>query len=344
MSDHRDEPSPNRPPRRERVGAVAIGRNEGERLVRCLTSLLTRVDDVVYVDSGSTDGSVARARELGASVVELASDRPFTAARARNAGFDRLVERRPDLRYVQFVDGDCEVAEGWLAHALAYLEAHPDIGVVAGRRRERHPEASPYNRLADMEWNTPVGPATELGGDALFRRRAFEDAGRYDPTMIAGEDPELCLRVRRAGWQVVRLDHEMTHHDAAMHEFSQWWTRATRAGHAYAESFHMHGAPPERYRARELRSIVFWGGVVPAAAVGLAPATLGLSVLGAAAGYGALATRIYRHRRRRGDAAPDARLYAAATTLGKLAEMRGVTRYVSDRARGRRGGLIEYKR
>ncbi len=329
--------------REAKVGAVAIGRNEGERLVRCLRSLVGRVEHVIYVDSGSTDGSVAAAEELGAVVVELDTDVPFTAARARNAGFDRLSELIPNLGYVQFVDGDCEIAPGWLDHALAYLESHEDVGVVAGRRRERHPEASAYNRLADMEWDTPIGPATEIGGDALFRVRAFLDAGRYDPTLIAGEDPELCLRVRRAGWQVIRLDQEMTRHDAAMHHFSQWWTRATRAGHAYAENFHMHGGAPEHYRAKELRSILFWGGAVPLAAAGLAPLTLGLSVVGAAAGYGVLTSRIYRYRRQHGDSPGDARLYAAATALGKLAQMRGVARYVANRARGRRGELIEYK-
>jgi len=329
--------------REAKVGAVAIGRNEGERLVRCLRSLVGRVEHVVYVDSGSTDGSVEAAEAIGAVLVELDRDIPFTAARARNAGFDRLSELIPDLRYVQFVDGDCEIAPRWLDHGLAHLESHADVGVVAGRRRERHPEASPYNRLADMEWDTPIGPAVEIGGDALFRVRAFLDAGRYDPTLIAGEDPELCLRVRRAGWQVIRLDHEMTRHDAAMQHFSQWWTRATRAGHAYAENFHMHGGAPERYRARELRSILFWGGALPLAAAGLAPLTLGLSVVGAAAGYGVLTGRIYRYRRQHGDDRSDARLYAAATALGKVAEMKGVARYVANRARGRRGGLIEYK-
>ena len=326
-----------------RTGAVAIGRNEGQRLVRCLQSLVGHVGELVYVDSGSTDDSVARARELGAVVVELDTTIPFTAARARNAGFDALRERLPELTFVQFVDGDCEVVPSWLPTALQHLETHPTVGVVAGRRRERHPEASPYNRLADMEWDTPIGPATEIGGDALFRVRAFVDAGRYDPTLIAGEDPELCLRVRRAGWEVVRIDAEMTRHDAAMHRFEQWWTRATRAGHAYAESFHMHGTAPDRYRARELRSIVFWGGLVPAAATGLAPATLGLSLLGAGAAYGVLTGRIFRHRRKHGDGLADAGLYAAATAIGKLAEMRGVARYAANRVRGRRGGLIEYK-
>ena len=74
-----------------RVGAVAIGRNEGERLRRCLTSLLQQIARVVYVDSGSRDDSVAVAQSLGVKVVVLDTSAPFSAARARNAGFDALL-------------------------------------------------------------------------------------------------------------------------------------------------------------------------------------------------------------------------------------------------------------
>src|SRR5947209_19431049 len=100
-----------------KVGVVAVGRNEGERLRRCLASLQGQSAALVYVDSGSTDGSVAVARSFGASVVELDTSVPFTAARARNAGFDRLMAEHPDLAYVQFVDGDCEVDPDWVGRA-----------------------------------------------------------------------------------------------------------------------------------------------------------------------------------------------------------------------------------
>ena len=326
-----------------RVGVVAIGRNEGQRLIRCLDSLATQDVRVVYVDSGSTDGSIAAARERGARVVELDTSIPFTAARARNAGF-RELQREGMPEHVQFVDGDCELVASWLPHALEYLDAHPDVGMVAGRRRERFPDASPYNLLADMEWDTAIGDATEVGGDVLIRAAVFEDAGGYDPTLIAGEDPELCLRVRRVGFRVVRLDAEMTVHDADIHRFEQWWRRVVRAGHAYAESAHRHGRDDERYRVRELRSIVFWGGAVPAVALGLAPITLGTSLLGGAAGYGLLWSRVYRHRRRRADDRKRAALYATGTAVGKLAEMRGVLQYAYNTfVRRTRSELIEYK-
>src|SRR6185437_7195484 len=95
-----------------KFGAVAIGRNEGERLRQCLKSL-SAAAAVVYVDSGSTDGSAEWARSQGADVIDLDIGLPFTAARARNAGFGRLREIDSDLRYVQFLDGDCELIDGW---------------------------------------------------------------------------------------------------------------------------------------------------------------------------------------------------------------------------------------
>ena len=205
------------------IGAVAIGRNEGERLVACLRSLVGRVDRVVYVDSGSTDNSRDLARSLGVEVVELDLSRPFTAARARNEGLDRLRDVLPGVEYVQFVDGDCEVRAEWIETARSALEADEKLAVVCGRRRERFPEASIYNTLTDMEWDTPIGPAQSCGGDALFRNAALEAVGGYDPSVIAGEEPEMCFRLRAGGWTIRRLDAEMTLHDANMETFGQWW-------------------------------------------------------------------------------------------------------------------------
>src|SRR5262245_39089288 len=128
-------------PREARIGVVAIGRNEGERLRRCLASAAGAAR-LVYVDSGSSDGSVALARSLSAEVVELDPHRPFTAARARNEGFARLRAIAPAFEYVQFVDGDCELLPGWIETAAAFLDAHREVAVACGRRRERFPQRS----------------------------------------------------------------------------------------------------------------------------------------------------------------------------------------------------------
>ena len=245
------------------VGCVIIGRNEGDRLRACLTSLVGKTAAMVYVDSGSTDGSVALARGLGVTVVELDMTIPFTAARGRNEGFHALQGGLPSLRYIQFVDGDCEVLPGWLDAAREFLESHPEAAVTCGRRRERYPEQSIYNRLCDMEWDTPLGEAKACGGDAIIRAAALVAVGGYRNDLIAGEEPELCVRLRRAGWKVWRIDHDMTLHDAGMTRFGQWWKRSLRSGHAFAEGAYLHGASSERHWVRESRRAWVWGGVIP---------------------------------------------------------------------------------
>jgi GT2 family glycosyltransferase len=326
----------------KKIGVVAIGRNEGERLRRCLESVVGRVASIVYVDSGSSDESVARAQSLGVEVVELDLTLPFTAARARNAGVERLVTLNDDIEYVQFVDGDCEIVEGWLDAALQVLEAQADVAIACGRRRERHPEASDFNRLCDMEWNTPVGEAQSCGGDALIRLRTFLQVGGYDSTVIAGEEPEMCVRMRRRGWRIMRIDREMTLHDAQMFRLSQWWKRMVRSGHAYAEGRALHGRSPERFRVREVRSIIEWAVLLPITALVLAWWSWGLSLL-LFLGYVALWYRVRSRRIDRGDTKRDASLYASSCVIGKFPQLLGVLQYWCNRALGRRSGIIEYK-
>ena len=312
--------------------AVAIGRNEGPLLFDCLDSLFRQTAHIVYVDSGSTDRSIATARALGAEIVELDSAQPFTAARARNGGMARLAEEEGPL-YVQFIDGDCILQPGWIATARAALEADPGLAIVCGRRRERHPNASVYNRLIDREWDRPPGETKACGGDFMVRAEAFRQVGGFNPAVIAGEEPELCVRLRAAGWRILRLDAEMTLHDAAMHRFGQWWTRARRAGYAYALGAALHGAPPERHCVRELRSALVWGVALPAAIL------LGAAITPwALAALAAYPLQIARIARRDGDWP-----YAAFLVLAKFAEAQGAARYAWDRLTGRAARIIEYK-
>ena len=322
---------------------VVIGRNEGDRLVRCLESLRGEARRIVYVDSNSSDASVAKARASGASVVELDPEIPFTAARARNAGFERLIAERPDTEFVQFVDGDCEVRSGWLEYAAECLDERPEVAVACGRRRERFPERSPYNRIADIEWDTPVGDAASCGGDALMRVRAFREAGGFEPTLIAGEEPELCLRLRRAGYRIARIPCEMTLHDAAMLRFSQFWRRAVRTGHAYAEAAYRHGREPERFGVRPLVSSAVWAAGPPLAALLLLPFSGGAAFCALGA-WSVLLARVYRDTRRRGYTPRASATYAAACVVGKLAELQGVLQFAWNRGVRRRATrLIEYK-
>jgi GT2 family glycosyltransferase len=321
------------------IGVVVIGRNEGERLLCCLRSLGPAELPIVYVDSGSTDCSATAARALGVEVVELDLTLPFTAARARNAGFERLRQIAPHIAFVQFIDGDCEIALGWLEKAVAALEADAKVAVVCGRRREQHPEASIYNRLCDIEWDTPIGEAKACGGDSLMRVDAFAQAAGFDPAVIAGEEPELCVRLRRAGWKVLRIDAEMTLHDAAMTRFRQWWRRAVRAGYAYALGAHLHGKPPERHYVRERRRIVIWGSLLPVLILATAWPSNWWSLLGLLF-YPLQMSRVAWNNPRPWR---DALAYGVFCVLAKLPEFIGICRFFISRWHGRRAKLIEYK-
>ena len=312
------------------VAAVVIGRNEGARLVRCLAALRGQVGRVVYVDSGSTDGSVAAAEAAGAEVVHLGREMPFTAARARNAGFAALGAALPE--FVQMLDGDCEMQPGWMAAALQVMAARPDVAVVCGRRREKFPEASAYNRLCDREWDTPIGEALACGGDALIRARAFAEVGGYDGRVIAGEEPEMCARLRARGWRIWRIADEMTLHDAAILRFGQWWRRTRRGGFAAALGVALHGGIGER---AQVRRAVLWAGALPA-----------LALLGALVTPWALALllawplQIARLARR---FARETWETAGLLTLGKIPELLGMVAFWQDRRSGRQMEIIEYK-
>lgn len=310
------------------IDAVVIGRNEGARLIACLTALRGQVRKLVYVDSGSSDGSVAAAQVLGAHVIALDITQPFTAARARNAGLRAL--DAPD--FVQMVDGDCLLDPGWIKAAVAGFAKHPDAVVVCGRRREMFPDASVYNQLIDIEWNTPQGLVSACGGDALMRFGAVMAVGGYRDDLIAGEEPELCLRLRRAGGQVWRIDAEMTLHDAAITTFGQWWRRTKRAGHAYAEGAALHGHGKDRHWVKEVRRAVVWGIGLP----------LGILAVALVHPFGALLGVIYPAQVWR-LAQKGGWTWAWFTLLGKFAESWGILGFWLGRARGKRRQIIEYK-
>jgi glycosyltransferase involved in cell wall biosynthesis len=323
------------------IGVVVIGRNEGERLRRCLDSMRGQAACIVYVDSGSTDDSLALGRTLADAVVELDMASAFTAARARNEGFQKLLDLKGELTYVFFVDGDCEVAEGWLETGCRFLHDHADFAVVWGLRRERYPEKSIYNLLCDIEWlEYPLGETKFCGGDAVARIEAIRGVNGYRADLICGEEPEMCIRLRQAGWRIYHLETPMTLHDAAIYRFGQWWRRTLRGGYGFAQGAALHGAPPEQYAVLETHRALFWGLGIPI--IALASATVfswwGLLALIA---YPLQVIRLAVQGTR-----PSARenwWRAGALVLGKFAETFGIVKFHIDTIRHAQSRLIEYK-
>lgn len=321
------------------VGFVVIGRNEAKRLPRCLEAVTACVHKVVYVDSGSTDGSPAIAREHGADVIELDERMPFSAARARNEGFRRLCEIESKIAYVQFVDGDCEILRDWLGEAVTFLEEHSDVAAVCGRLHERHPELSIYNMLCDIEWGTAAGEVFECGGIVLVRAEIFEQLGGYRGDMVAGEDPEFCARLRAAGWRIWRLGRDMAFHDAAITRFGQWWTRTLRGGYASAHGVFLHGATPGLPFLRQSMSSWFWGVGLPVIALTFTACAgpLGLTAL---ALYPIQITRLAMGGSR---TARENWYRALFLLMGKFPEVIGQMTFIANRLLDHESRLIEYK-
>ena len=331
---HRDEAT---------TGAVVIGRNESDQLSRALDSVRSQVSNVVYVDSHSSDGSVALARTCGVTVVELDESKPCSAARARNAGFLALQRTQPALELVLFMDGDCELLDGFVHACTEQLRADPRVVAVRGIRRERYPERSIYNRICDVEWRSPSAWARHaIGGDVVLRASSLEEVGGYNEALIAGEDEELGIRLRRAGGRIARLSRVSTLHDAKMTRFRQWWTRAKRCGHAYAHVSSIHVDSPECCFAVDLRRIWIWGCIVPLLAISLALLVHVLMLLLLAV-YIVRVGRIAWVTASRGFSIADSWAWALSCGFSKFPEFVGVLHYCARRRQIRGVRIIEYK-
>jgi cellulose synthase/poly-beta-1,6-N-acetylglucosamine synthase-like glycosyltransferase len=320
------------------TGFVLIGRNEGDRLKAAIRSLLPLNVPMVYVDSGSTDGSVEFAKSVGVITVPLNLDVPFTAARARNAGFAELLKRHRGLAFVHFMDGDCILEPGWLDKALQLMRGNSRLAVVCGIRKELDPSRSIYNWMCDIEWNQPEGEATACGGDALFRVTAFQEANGYNPNLLAGEEPELCLRLREKGWTIWRSSQTMTRHDAAITRFSQFWKRGVRSGYGQAKVALIHRNSDKNIWFKEsVRPLAY--AMIPILALvlafffgpwGLAPLIV-------------FPVQIARIARRMGPGVLNSWRYGLLITVAKFAETQGTLALLKDVVFGKQRKIIEYK-
>jgi len=321
----------------KKVGVVIIGRNEGDRLILCLESVLKQQVPCVYVDSQSSDNSVVEAGQRDVTTIVLDKSSPINASRARNTGFDVLVKENPGLEYVHFIDADCELDEGWLTEALTTLEKNPQIVIVSGRLREKHRTESVYMRLCDMDWYVNPGEVARCGGIFTIRRTVFEELSGFDTSLIAGADPEFCYRIHNKGKKILSLAAEMGTHDSAMRHFSQWWNRCVKVGFGYA-----NGAKWGGWK-KQYRSSIIWGAILPFIII-LSVFFVSPYFIALLGMYALQVAKIYMSKLDIGsDSNYDKYLYAQFCVLAKFPEARGVIKYLISAAIGKQQKIIEYK-
>lgn len=320
------------------VGVVIIGRNEGARLILCLESVIKQNVPCVYVDSQSSDNSVNEAKQRGITTVVLDKSAPINASRARNTGFETILNESPSLEYVHFIDADCELADTWLENGVTVLQQNPEVAIVSGRLREKHRIESVYMRLCDIDWYVKPGEVERCGGIFTVRKTVFESLNGFDTSLIAGADPEFCFRLHNKGWKILSLDVEMGTHDSAMTKFSQWWNRCVKVGFGYANGGKWGGWQ------KQYRSSFIWGAILPVTIfIGiLFISTYFILLFGL---YPLQVAKIYMSKLDIGtDSSYDKYLYAQFCVLAKFPEARGVIKYFMTQWKGKQQKIIEYKK
>lgn len=319
-----------------KVGIIIIGRNEGERLRACFESIKHHSGNSVYVDSDSTDDSVNLANSFGIKAISLDMSVPFSAARARNVGAEFILKNRENIKFLQFIDGDCTLNSEWISTALSAYQ--PQTAIVCGRRKEKHPQESVYNQLCDIEWNTPVGYTKSCGGDFIIKTECFKSVGGFNPSVVAGEEPELCYRLREKGFHILRIDHDMTYHDVDIHNFNQHWKRSVRSGYAYACGFYLHNKPLERHWLKENLSAIFWGVLIPS--IVFIGSIFNFAFLLILLAYPLNTLKIYMKIR---DKLPIPAVYSISLMLGKFSESVGILKFIKNIIFSQKHRIIEYK-
>ena len=180
-----------------------------------------------------------------------------------------------------------------------------------------------------------------------MRRQALVLVEGYDAALIAGEEPELCRRMRSKGYRILHIDVPMTGHDLAMYHCSQYWRRALRAGHAYAEvSKRFRNTPDPFWGPQRRQNFVrggFWSlslGLAVAGSVlfrSLFPITAWLALLLV------LATRTAWLARWKSTSVGTLFLYGIHSHLQQIPILVGQLQFARDARSGARRKLIEYK-
>ncbi|MAW80282.1 MAG: hypothetical protein CMI63_08580 [Parvularcula sp.] len=318
------------------IGVVIIGadpRVSPEAAIRSVPEGCS----VVFAPLGPMNEAVAAARKAGAEIAE-AGKGPQTAGRAKNAGYRHLKKIMPGMRYVQFMDASSALDPDWFASAEKFMERRPEVAVIEGSTRRRNGDHVSFPTVAEQrKYQTPGEIVAVAAPGAFMRTEAFEAAGGFRGDLLSCEDDDLCIRQRRRGAHIWRLETDMMIREPRK---MGWWKRAVLRGFDNAYAMSLHGGPPERHGVGETVRAVIWGFFIPfaiivaaglaaAAAAMLAPLTPAPVAAAAVLALGALlyALKILASIIRRGPFRIASWGEAFGAIFGRFAEAMGVFRF-----------------
>lgn len=211
-----------------RVTIIIVNFNGQRYLERCLTSALALTYpsfEVILVDNGSSDGSVALVREKFPSVQVIEAGQNLGFAKGNNVGIQAT-----DAPLVATLNNDTWVEPDWLSQLVEVMESDPNIGTCASKMLFAHqpeiinsagvcvdPVGIAWDRLGGApeteDTAEPMDVFAACAGAALYRRAMLDDVGLFDEDFfIYLEDVDLSWRSQLMGWRTVYVPQARIYH------------------------------------------------------------------------------------------------------------------------------------
>jgi len=330
------------------TGVIVIGhdRNSPEAAIRSAGDGCA----IVFVSIGGDKEANAIARQAGAIVVDENEQALSTGGRARNAAYRQLKKIAPHIKFVQFIDAECALDPDWIGAAQKFMNRRAEVAIVEGWLTSASEKSLDHLIVADQTRHAINGETqTTIGGSALMSTEKFEAVGGFRGDLLTSETADLCIRLRRRGGHIWRLEDTMMMCNPSRSIRKGWWSSAVKRGYQNAYSVSLHGGPPERLGVMGVARAVFWGFLFPAAVLSAAilgaagaamfsPLTSAPLVAGLVLGFGGAVyvAKILAATVRHGIFAPSSWSFGYCTVIGRFAEFFGVMNFWLGAKRPRR--------
>ncbi|UTW10632.1 glycosyltransferase [Marinobacterium rhizophilum] len=187
--------------------------NEEQKIEACITSILREVKglnaEVILVDSCSKDKTIEISKKYPIKIIQFKNHEDINCGAAVQLGYQVATGD-----YIYLIDGDMEMAEGFLKKALVYLKSSKDTAGVSGLIKDRDlTSASDRRRKANYESITKPINSKSLGGGGLYKKIAIDDVHYFGHSALEScEELELGVRLISRGWKLTRLPEISVYH------------------------------------------------------------------------------------------------------------------------------------